>query len=113
MITQSTQLYQGGKICPFSVLLLRTFSLHLFQEADQEQDRGVKDCCMHLDLSFNSVMRQYFRNIRCMGKQGAEEKGQSMMSLFLFLPVNIHFLFFLYTNTETKESRMASIKCHW
>lgn len=78
MITQSTQLYQGGKICPFSVLLLRTFSLHLFQEADQEQDRGVKDCCMHLDLSFNSVMRpcwKYFRNRRCMGKRGGRGEG--------------------------------------
>lgn len=50
VIIQSTQLYQEGNIGPFPFSCYETFSLHLFQEADQEQDRKVKDCCMHLEF---------------------------------------------------------------
>lgn len=63
---------------------------------------------MHLDLSFNSVVRprwKYLRNLRCMGKRGVKEKEQGQSAYHIPSCCSNHF--FLYTNTETKVSKMA------
>lgn len=46
------------KYLSFPILLLQTFSLSQFPAASREQYRKVKDCCIHLDWTFITVIRQ-------------------------------------------------------
>lgn len=66
---------------------------------------------MHLDWSFNSVIRHDGNTkFKVHGEAVGRRDRTGPMSLFIFLPVAL--FFFLYTNTETKVSKMA-VKCHW